>query len=79
MKTHPLICRVARDLAKYHGEDDWESYVPDATHAIRAVAEWTEDLHKAAKADLDLTDCYITVPYLHGIVDGAYAEEHTDS
>jgi|DEB0MinimDraft_6_1074348.scaffolds.fasta_scaffold00343_13 hypothetical protein len=79
MSTHPLIVRVAVDIGKFYEDDRWQVYVPEAIRAIQSIAEWTQELHHSAKADLDSTDCYITVPYLLSVSDEAYAGEHTDS
>jgi len=76
METHPLVFRIASDLGKLNEDGDWQTYVPAAIQAVRSVADWAQELHRSAKADLDATDCYVTVPFLHGIADGAYAGEH---
>jgi len=76
MNIHPLVARVALDLATLRGIENWEVCVGDAVQAVRSVAQWTEELHRSAQADLMSADCYITVPYLYGIADGAYAGEH---
>jgi hypothetical protein len=79
MNMHPLIVRVATDLGKLYGDDGWQAYVPEAIRAIHSVANWTQELHRSANADLDSTDCYITVPYLLSVTDGAYAGEHPEA
>jgi len=79
MEHHPLIVRVAVDIGKLYGDDGWQAYVPEAIRAIQSIAEWTQELHHSAKADLDSTDCYITVPYLLSVSDGAHAGEHSDT
>jgi len=71
MNIHPLVASVAYDLAQLKKVSDWKECVPDAEQALRSVAAWTDDQHRAARVDLKSTDCYITVSYLRSAADGA--------
>lgn len=71
METHPLLKYTALQLARAHNSDDWYSYLPDARVVMAATAEWVELLYRDASADALSEDCWITVAFLRGILDGS--------
>lgn len=71
METHPLLKYTALQLAKTHESDDWYSYLPESRVVLEAVADWVEALYRDAHADALSDDCWITVAFLRGILDGS--------